>query len=588
MSSISPFRGYNRANEAPDDQSSGRRRLYRRRILIISISSIFLVAIILAAIVGTSASKEKGSGEQSSPSQTSSTSIKAMCALTTYPGQCSSSLENVTATNVANPDEFFLLTLQVAMNELLRVASVPAKLANQTEDRLLRKALANCHFLMEDSIYGINSTILALHKANVEKKLNESQVDDLKTWLSAALTNFDTCLDGLENTTGSFNESMHTTLTNSTQFTSNSLAVVAKILELLSKSSLPIGGAQRRLLSSAPVQVSEDGFPTWLSAEDRRLLRPSNIKADIVVAKDGSGDFATVNAAVAKAESMSSGSRFIIYVKKGVYTENVLIGKKLTNIMLVGDGMDQTTISGSLNVVDGTPTFSTGTLIVEGKGFMAKDIGFRNTAGPAKHQAVAVRCSSDFSVFYRCKFDAYQDTLYAHSNRQFYKDCTILGTVDFIFGNAAALLQDCKILPREPMSGQQDTITAQSKSDPNQNTGISIHRCQILPSSGSIKAPVYLGRPWKAYSTTVVMETTIGSLLNPAGWLPWTGNSAPDTIFYAEYKNSGPGAGTSRRVKWKGYHPSITDSLASTYTVGKFLGGNGWLPATGVPFTAGL
>lgn len=225
---------------------------------------------------------------------------------------------------------------------------------------------------------------------------------------------------------------------------------------------------------------------------------------------------------------------------------------------------------------------------VEGKGFIAKDIGFRNTAGPAKHQAVAVRSSADFSVFYRCKFDAYQDTLYAQSQRQFYKDCTIIGTVDFIFGNAAVVFQGCKILPREPMEGQQDTITAQGKSDPNQNTGISIHQCQILPASGSIKAQVYLGRPWKDYSTTVVMKTTIGSLLNPAGWLPWTGNSAPDTIFYAEYENSGAGAGTSGRVTWEGYHPSISDSLASEYTVDKFLQGSSWIPSTGVPFTAGL
>ncbi|KAF3779847.1 Pectinesterase 3 [Nymphaea thermarum] len=137
MSSVSPFRGYNRANEAPDDQSSWRRRLYRRRILIISVSSIFLVAIILGAIVGTSASNEKGLRRPA-------LSITDVCylnqghlRLTTYPGQCSSSLDNATATNVA-------------MNDLLRVASIPAKLANQTEDPPLQKALANCHFLMED------------------------------------------------------------------------------------------------------------------------------------------------------------------------------------------------------------------------------------------------------------------------------------------------------------------------------------------------------------------------------------------------------------------------------------------------------
>jgi len=85
---------------------------------------------------------------------------------------------------------------------------------------------------------------------------------------------------------------------------------------------------------------------------------------------------------------------------------------------------------------------------VAGKGFIAKDMGFFNTAGAAKHQAVAFRSGSDLSVLYRCSFDAFQDTLYAHSNRQFYRECDITGTIDFIFGNAAVVLQSCNIQPR--------------------------------------------------------------------------------------------------------------------------------------------
>lgn len=220
---------------------------------------------------------------------------------------------------------------------------------------------------------------------------------------------------------------------------------------------------------------------------------------------------------------------------------------------------------------------------------MARDIGFRNTAGPQNHQAVALRSGADLSVFYRCMFDAYQDTLYVHSNRQFYKDCLIMGTVDFIFGNAAVVLQNCQIRPKEPMPGQKDTITAQAKSDPNQNTGISIHRCDISAANNTpIKASVFLGRPWKEYSTTVVMNTQIGSLVVPAGWLPWVGDSAPSTIFYAEFSNTGPGSSTANRVKWKGYHPSITEAQASKFTVANLIGGASWLPGTGVPFTAGL
>lgn len=122
---------------------------------------------------------------------------------------------------------------------------------------------------------------------------------------------------------------------------------------------------------------------------------------------------------------------------------------------------------------------------------------FQNTAGAVKHQAVAMMSNAGQSIFYRCRFDAFQDTLYTHANRQFYRDCDILGTVDFIFGNAAAVIQNCTIRPKVSMLGQQNTITAQGKIDPNQNTGISIHNCQIYAAGNLNSVKTYLGRPWE-------------------------------------------------------------------------------------------
>ena len=227
-----------------------------------------------------------------------------------------------------------------------------------------------------------------------------------------------------------------------------------------------------------------------------------------------------------------------------------------------------------------------------GPGFVATDITFRNTAGAIKHQAVAVRNGADLSTFYRCSFEGYQDTLYAHSLRQFYRECDIYGTVDFIFGNAAALFQNCNIHPRLPMPGQFNPITAQGRTDPNQNTGISIHNCTIraaddLASSNST-TQTYLGRPWKEYSRTVYMQSFMDSLINTVGWREWDGNFALSTLYYAEYDNTGPGSDTTNRVTWPGYQVIANATDAANFTVSNFLLGDNWLPQTGVPYSGGL
>lgn len=116
---------------------------------------------------------------------------------------------------------------------------------------------------------------------------------------------------------------------------------------------------------------------------------------------------------------------------------------------------------------------------VSGDGFWARDMTFENTAGPSKHQAVALSVSSDLAVFYRCSFRGYQDTLCVHSLRQFYRDCHIYGTIDFIFGDASAVFQNCDIFVRRPMRNQANMITAQGRADPNENTGIVIQGSRV-------------------------------------------------------------------------------------------------------------
>ncbi|KAG6677491.1 hypothetical protein I3842_14G029900 [Carya illinoinensis] len=331
--------------------------------------------------------------------------------------------------------------------------------------------------------------------------------------------------------------------------------------------------------------------PDWVKGGDRKLLQSSSpaSQANIVVATDGSGDYTTIKDAISAASKRSGSGRYVIYVKQGTYKENVEI--KLKNIMLVGDGIGKTIVTGSKSVGGGSTTFKSATVAVVGDGFIGRDITIRNTAGAANHQAVALRSGSDLSVFYKCSFEGYQDTLYVHSNRQFYRECDIYGTVDFIFGNSAVVLQKCNIYGRYPPN-KTITVTAQGRTDANQNTGISIHDSTVTaasdlkPSQSSVK--VYLGRPWKAYSRTVFMKTYLDSFINPAGWMEWSGDFALKTLYYGEYANTGPGSSTAKRVKWPGYHVITSASTASQFTVANFIAGGSWLPATNVPYTAGL
>nr|GMD33158.1 probable pectinesterase/pectinesterase inhibitor 36 [Ipomoea batatas] len=315
-------------------------------------------------------------------------------------------------------------------------------------------------------------------------------------------------------------------------------------------------------------------------------------KANIVVAQDGSGNYKTINEAVSALSTMGNGGerRVVVYVKAGVYNERVEIERGMKNVMLVGDGMDRTIITGNRNVQDGSTTFGSATFRVSGDGFWARDVTFENTAGPEKHQAVAVAVASDHAVFYRCSMKGYQDTLYVHSLRQFYRDCHIYGTIDFIFGNAAAVLQNCNIFVKKPMDHQSNLITAQGRDDPNENTGISILNSRVIPtpelSGAGVKS--FLGRPWRKYSRTVFIKSDLDGLIDPKGWMEWSGDFALSTLYYGEYMNSGAGASTGKRVNWPGLHLLRQAEEASPFCVRNFIQGDSWIPESGVPFGSQL
>lgn len=223
--------------------------------------------------------------------------------------------------------------------------------------------------------------------------------------------------------------------------------------------------------------------------------------------------------------------------------------------------------------------------------FIAKDIGFENSAGPEKHQAIALRVAADKSIFYNCHVDGYQDTLCVHTYRQFYRDCRIRGTIDFVFGDGAAVFQNCTLAVRKPLKEQHCIVTAQGRTDARQPTGLVLQNCSIVAddSYNEVKGEVktYLGRPWKQYSRTVIMESTIDDLIQPEGWLEWNKTFAFQTLFYSEFNNRGSGSSKTDRVNWSGVKELPIDRV-QRFTASKFIDGDAWIPSTGIPHTSGF
>ncbi|CAL5022504.1 unnamed protein product [Urochloa decumbens] len=434
--------------------------------------------------------------------------------------------------------------------------------------------------------------------------------DDALTWLSAALTNHDTCADGLAEA-GLVVQAGHAHFHGGAHHHAHAHLTAARATVRDTLAMYYASTATARPTDDAGAGTKNEtkrgvcGFPRWLPARDRRLLMSPTASlaasADIVVAKDGTGTHATIGDAVRAAPECSE-RRTMIHVKAGRYEENVKVGMRKTNLVFVGDGKGVTVVTGNRSVADGNcTTFRTATFAASGFGFMMRDMTVENVAGPAAHQAVALRVSADRAVVHRCGVAGYQDTLYAHSNRQFYRDCDVHGTVDAVFGNAAAVLQRCTLWARAPLPGQKNTVTAQNRNEPRQRTGIVLHACRLLPAPDLLlavapeqeerrraRAATYLGRPWRPYSRVVVMMSYVGAHVAPRGWLEWNNASALNTVYYGEYMNYGPGAGLAGRVAWPGHHVINDTAEAERFTVAEFIGGASWLPATGVSFVAGL
>ncbi|CAN1170554.1 Probable pectinesterase/pectinesterase inhibitor 34 [Linum perenne] len=570
----------------------------KRKLILLSLLSLTLIIASAVSAGLLVASRSRGSGHLDPtryrrPSQ----AISRACTKTRYPDLCVNSLTEFPGSQTADEKDLVHISFNMTLQHLNRALYLSTSMSSSlpADDALARSAYDDCLELLDDSIEALSRSLSAVATpSEAAGGVVTATTTDVSTWLSAALTNQDTCAEGLADVKpGAAKQEMEGKLKDLTELISNCLSIFSTT-DNGDFAGVPI--QNRRLLESKAEEEAEEEveFPNWVGKRERRLLSlpPSAIQADIIVSADGNGTCKTIGEAIKKAPERSS-RRTVIYVRAGRYEENNLkVGRKKWNLMFIGDGKGKTVITGKKSVFDKLTTFHTASFAATGAGFIARDMTFENTAGPAKHQAVALRIGADHAVIYRCNVIGYQDTLYVHSNRQFYRECDIYGTVDFVFGNAAVVLQNCSFYARKPMDMQKNTVTAQNRKDPNQNTGISIHASRILAtpdlqaSKGSFQT--YLGRPWKMYSRTVVMVTYIGDHVHPRGWLEWNATFALDTLYYGEYMNYGPGAGVGQRVKWPGYRVIKSTVEASRFTVGQFIFGSSWLPSTGVAFLSGL
>ncbi|GAV56837.1 Pectinesterase domain-containing protein/PMEI domain-containing protein [Cephalotus follicularis] len=511
------------------------------------------------------------------PSLSTQTEIQQACNATRNPQACEISLSH---SNQVPPNPTPLQIIQSAF----WVSSQNLKTAQTMVKSILDASAGN-----QNRTNAANTCLQVLsmseaRTSSANDSLPRGRIKDARAWMSAGLAYQYDCWSGLKyvNDTGMVNETM-SFLDSLIGFSSNALSMVMAYDNLGNKTA-----------SWWAPRTERDGF--WeVSGNDGAQLGfnggvPSKLTADVTVCAAGC-TYQTVQDAVNASPANNDGTRrFVIYIKEGVYEETVRVPFEKKNVVFLGDGMGKTVITGSLNVgLLGVTTYNSATVGVLGDGFMASGLTIQNTAGPGANQAVAFRSDSDLSIIENCEFLGNQDTLYVHSLRQFYKSCRIQGNVDFIFGNSATIFRDCQILvaPRQvkPEKGENNAITAHGRTDPAQSTGFVFQNCLINGTEEYMKLyrskpqvhNNFLGRPWKEYSRTVFTNCNLEALINPDGWMPWSGDFALKTLYYGEFQNSGPGSDVSKRVSWSSQIPA---EHVDTYSVQNFIQGDQWIPTS--------
>lgn len=290
--------------------------------------------------------------------------ISNMCASTDHKELCHDTLSSSNGTD--DPIELIKAAFQAVVDHIQTASKIREDMEKKANDPLNKAALSDCKELLQYAVEELEAAISDVTGKEVHTL--GDRVHELLNWLSAVISYTETCKDGIDNP--EIKSEMEKGLVNATALTSNALAIVTGIDSILSAFHLPNISSifSRRLLEENlgdVHQIDADGYPTWLSTSDRKLLALNhhgiaNPKPNVVVAQDGSGDFKTISDAL-NAMPKKSKSRYVIHVKAGLYKENVIVTKDMVNVFMYGDGPRKTLVTGSKNWKDGTPTFQTAT-----------------------------------------------------------------------------------------------------------------------------------------------------------------------------------------------------------------------------------
>ncbi|XP_010679844.2 probable pectinesterase 53 [Beta vulgaris subsp. vulgaris] len=292
--------------------------------------------------------------------------------------------------------------------------------------------------------------------------------------------------------------------------------------------------------------------------------------------KPSSKHYASVQEAI-NSLPISNLCRVVISIGPGTYREKVEVPVTMAYIKLKGAGAEKTIIEWD-DTADrlgqsGQPlgTKNSATFAVNSPYFIAKNITFKNTApspasGAQGKQAVALRISADKAAFIGCKFIGEQDTLYDHIGRHYFRECYIEGSVDFVFGNGLSLYDNCHL---HAVSNNYGALTAQKRESFLEETGFSFLNCTITGSGA-----LYLGRAWGTFSRVVFAYTYMDKIIAPGGWYDWGDKNRDTTVFYGQYKCSGPGADHGVRVSWS---RELTTQEAQPFISYDFIDGDEWL-----------